>query len=502
MWTRNKSFIASTFILSSLLLTTLFVLGPFSGNGVTYAERDQQPESVERALAHAESLSEAFQYVADTVRPSVVSIRSLKKIRAASGSRRSTPQLPEEFRRFFGEEDMFERFFEFGFPEGDRTQQGLGSGVIFSTDGYVLTNNHVVGQADQVLVTLADGREFSAEVIGTDKKTDLAVLKIKATGLTAAPLGNSDTVNVGEWVLAIGSPFNYHQTVTAGIVSAKGRTVGVAAYEDFIQTDAAINPGNSGGPLVNLRGEVIGINTAIASRSGGFNGLGFSIPSKMVRTITDAIVKHGRVQRGKLGVMVQDLNEDLAKSFQFYSSDAVLIGDVQPDSPAEEAGLQAGDIVTALNGKPVKNMRELRHSVAALAPGTRVEVGVYRDARQMTMHLVLDELEDHPQTTTVPDEESTDELGINVETLTAEIARRLRLESGLEGVIVMQVEPGSIAHRAPIRQGDVIVAVGDQPVRTVVDFRKAIEKQDLEQGVRLRVVTNGIGRFAFLHSLR
>ena len=497
MKNRNPRFMASTLVLSTLLVASLVALAILP----IYADRDPKPEAVQQALAHAESLSEAFQYVAETVRPSVVSIKTIQRIRSTS---RGQSQIPDELRRFFGDDDMIERFFDFGNPGGGggRAQQGMGSGVVISTDGFVLTNNHVVGGSDEVTVTLADGRELDAKVIGTDKSTDLAVLKVDASDLTAVPLGDSDMVDVGEWVLAIGSPFNYHQTVTAGIVSAKGRTVGVADYEDFIQTDAAINPGNSGGPLVNLHGEVIGINTAIASRSGGFNGLGFSIPSNMVRTITDAIVKHGRVQRGMLGVRVQDLNQGLAKSFQYDSTDGVLIGGVQADSAAEKADIQEGDIVTHLDDKSVKNVRDLRHSVAALAPGTPVEVGVFRNGRRMTLRLVLDELEGSPLATRSPDKESSEELGLQIETLSEERARRLRLDPDVQGVLVTEVEPGSIAARAPLQPGDIIIKIGDQPVLTAADFRQAIEDRDLAQGVRLRVLTDGAGRYAYLQTSR
>lgn len=498
MGTGNKSFVKTTLILSSLLVIGVCLLAAFSNSRVSYAKHDVPSETVQQALIHAESLSDAFQYVAEAVRPSVVSIRTVQQTGLGM---RSSPQIPNDLRRFFGNDDRFEKFFfEFGAPNGQRKQQGLGSGVIISTDGYVLTNNHVVGRSEEVTVTLADGRAFAAKVVGTDKKTDLAVLQINASDLTAVPLGDSDTVNVGEWILAIGSPFNYHQTVTAGIVSAKGRTVGVADYEDFIQTDAAINPGNSGGPLVNLRGEVIGINTAIASRSGGFNGLGFSIPSNMVRTITNAIVKHGRVQRGKLGVVVQNLNDELAKSFQFDAGDGVLIGDVQPGSPAEQAGLLAGDIVTRLNDSPVKHVNALRNLVASMVPGTHVALTIHRNGNPLTLQLVLDELEDHPLPTIQQEKESSDPLGLNLETLTPEHSRQLQMDPHLQGVIVTDIIPGGIADQASLHRGDLIVSVENQPVHSIDDFWKVMKTHDLEQGVRLRVVTDGVGRFAVLQS--
>ena len=488
-----------------VLMALALILGglmqnPFSSSSRSYAEDRNRAAAAQKAIAQAEALSEAFQYVADSVRPSVVSISSIQKARVTRGSRRSNPQIPDEFRRFF-DDDMFERFFEFQIPDGGIPREGMGSGVIISSEGLILTNNHVVSRADEVEVTLADGRQLAAEIVGTDRKTDLAILKVNARGLKAARLGDSETVDVGEWVLAIGSPFSYDQTVTAGIVSGKRRTVGVLSdvqgYEDFIQTDAAINPGNSGGPLVNLRGEVIGINTAIASRSGGFNGLGFAIPSNMVRTITDAIVKDGYVQRGKLGVLIKDLDKDMARTFDFDSSHGALVDHVFDDSPAKRAGLRPGDIIVHLNGERVEDMRELRNTIAATAPGTEVKLGVYRDGRERIVRIVVDELEDQPlaETTEV---ESSDELGLSIETLTDEQARQLRVDADGGGVVVMGVEPGSIAARAGLRRGSVIIKVDDTPVNSTDEFREAMRSHDLRDGVRIQIVDQGFLQYRLL----
>ena len=291
-------------------------------------------------LTTARDLATAFNKAARSLRPSVVSIRSVARVQPQPVPRRPVPRdVPEEFRRFF-EDDLFDDFMPRA-PRGGFERRGLGSGVIVSRDGYVVTNNHVIRGATEIDVTLHDGRILSAEVVGADAKTDVAVLKVEDGNLVPAPLGDSDALQVGDWVLAIGTPFELEQTVTAGIVSAKSRSsVGLTDYEDFIQTDAAINPGNSGGPLVNLNGEVVGINTAIASRTGGYMGIGFAIPSNMVRLVKDSLVRDGKVERGQLGALIQDLDEGLARSFGYDSTKGVLIGDVLPDSAAQLAGLQ------------------------------------------------------------------------------------------------------------------------------------------------------------------
>jgi serine protease Do len=415
--------------------------------------------------------------------------------------------LPEEFRRFFGD-DLVDRFGDprgpgLRIPEEGLRPQGLGTGVVVSADGYVVTNNHVVRGADEVNVTLWDKRQVKAEVVGTDAKTDLAVLKIEASGLVPAPLGDSDRAEVGEWVLAIGSPFGLDQTVTAGIISAKGRQMDITDYEDFIQTDAAINPGNSGGPLVNLRGEVIGINTAIASRTGGYMGVGFSIPSRMVRMVKDAIVQHGRVQRGRMGALIQDLNEDLARSFGYDSTQGVLVGDVIEDSPAARAGLKAGDIVLRYNGQPVASANQLRNSVAATPPNTRAEVLIFRNGKQMTLTITVGELEDEPVAVESPEGgDSSVNLGMTVQTLTPELARQLGYDRNERGVVVTDVEGASMAARAGIQQRDVIVDVNGKAVQNVRDFREALENADIANGVRLQVKRDGVRRFVFLRSQR
>lgn len=463
---------------------------------VTYALESGQAVAAREQLQHVRDLSAAFQRVTKAMRPSVVNIRSVRKIEV-SGSIRRSP--------FFGSpfgEDFFERFFGRPFPPGlgpeqPFVQRGLGTGVIVSEDGYIVTNNHVVANADKLTVTLSDERTFEAEVVGTDEKTDLAVLKIGAPDLLPAELGDSDAIEVGEWVLAIGNPFGLSHTVTAGIVSAKGRAnVGIAEYEDFIQTDAAINPGNSGGPLVNLEGKVIGINTAIATRSGAYQGVGFAIPSNMVRQVMEAIIKQGRVVRGWLGVWIQNLSPDLAASFGFEGTEGVLISDVVEDGPGDKAGLEPGDIILRFDGHKVRDMNEFRIRVAATKPGRKVTLEIFRDGRQKKVEVEVGELESQSFFAGGP--AGPEDLGLRVQDLSPELAERLGLEPGERGVVVVQVEPGSVAERCGLRPRDVIIAVGGRRVENLREFRAALAEHDLDRGVRLRVKTEGAQRFVFL----
>jgi len=348
-----------------------------------------------------------------------------------------------------------------------------------------------------VNVTLPNDRSFKADVVGSDAKTDLAVLKIETEDLVPSELGDSDAIEAGQWVLAIGSPFGLTQSVSAGIISAKGRAnMGIADYEDFIQTDAAVNPGNSGGPLVNLQGRVVGINTAIASRTGGYMGIGFAIPSNMARQIMNSIINTGHVDRGWLGAMIQDLTEDLANSFGYESADGVLIGDVVPDSPADKAGLRAGDIVVEYNGQPVRKAARFRNAVASTKPGSKKELGVFRNGKRKTLKVTIGLLEGEVAAT--KGTASALDLGMTVQTLTPELARKAGVEEDQKGVIVTKVEPGSIAARAGIRIGDVICAVGDSQIADMADFRNATDEEDLKEGIRMQVKREGMRRFAFL----
>ena len=481
---------------------------PDTVSALAYAAERGSARAAKEQLAGAKDLTTAFQQVTKVLRPSVVSISSVKRMTptARGPGNEELREMPEEFRRFFGD-DMFERFFGGRIPERGFAQRGLGTGVIVSEDGYVLTNNHVVAGADEVTVTLSDDRQFKAETVGADVKSELAVLKIDAQDLVPAELGDSDKIEVGQWVLAIGSPFGLRETVTAGVISAKGRAnVGIADYEDFIQTDAAINPGNSGGPLVNLDGQVIGINTAIASRTGGYMGIGFAIPSNMARQIMDSIIATGQVERGWLGAIIQDLTKDLASSFGYDSTDGVLIGDVVSGGPADKAGLQAGDIVLEYNGKPVADAAQFRNAVAATDPNSEAEIVVFRDGQRKTLQVQIGLLDEQvaargpgvPGGGGAPAESL--EWGMNVKTLTPELARQAGVDENQSGVVVTEVAPGSIAAEAGLRPGDVIVSVGGAPVANVSAFREAIDEAELEKGVRLQVNRQGMRRFVVIKS--
>lgn len=472
---------------------------------IAYAVERGQATAAEEQLQSPVNLSDAFKQVARTLKPSVVSISSVKRVEAARpGGRRDLGEkrIPDDFRNFFGD-DFFDRFFfEMPSPRRGFQQQGLGTGVIIRDDGYIVTNNHVVADADEVKVTLSDRRQFTAEVVGTDKATDVAVLKIDAQNLKSAAWGDSSLLEVGDWVLAIGSPFGLEQTVTAGIVSAKGRAnVGITDYEDFIQTDAAINPGNSGGPLVNLRGQVVGINTAIASRSGGNMGVGFAIPSDMASSVLEKLIDYGEVQRGYVGAGIQDLTADLAASFGFEGINGVLVGDVVADGPAAKAGLTGGDIVLEFNGKPVNSSSRLRNAVAATPPGTKAKLKVFRDGREMSIDVQIGKLEAIKKV--VNAQVQTDsELGVTVNTLVPEMARQLGYDESTKGVIVTSVESGSPAASAGIRVKDVITSIDRSEVTDADGFRDAVKNADISQGVRMQVISDGLRRFVFIKSNR
>ncbi|MCO6459016.1 MAG: DegQ family serine endoprotease [Pirellulaceae bacterium] len=447
------------------------------------------------AVASAAEVGKAFTQVTKETTPAVVFVKVERKTAAVA-------QLPMQGMSDPFGDDMLRKFFgdklpQLKMPEQPQFAVGQGSGFIISPDGYILTNAHVVGGADRVQVTLADGREFDARIVGTDSRSDVAVVKVDATGLPVLPLGNSDNLEAGEWVLAVGSPFGLPGTVTSGIVSATGRNrVGINEYEDFIQTDAAINPGNSGGPLVNLRGEAVGINTAIFSRSGGYMGIGFAIPINMARQICDQLISHGSVTRGYLGVMIQELSADLAKSFGVESTEGVLIGDVTADSPAAQAGLESGDVVVRFDGKVVKDLTEFRNLVAQTSPDSQVKLEVVRDGKPFTLTATVGTLPaKDDQDGVSPDNGTLESLGLEVRTLNAELRERLGLDADTTGLVITQVTPGSKAMRAGLTPGTLVLSVNRQPVQSVEEFRRAVEAGQSQGPVLLRVRQDGNNRF-------
>ena len=379
----------------------------------------------EASLKALQNLSKAFTNVAKKAKPAVVFITAERTVEVPSRA------MPPQFRDPF--EDFFDRFSPHQGPRQSeprkRQQVGQGSGFIISPDGYVLTNNHVVGQADKIKVKLHDGRELEAKKVGTDPKSDVAVIKLEGKDFPVLPLGDSDELEVGEWVIAIGNPFGLAETVTVGVVSAKGRSrVGIADYEDFIQTDAAINPGNSGGPLINLRGEAVGINTAIFSRSGGYMGIGFAIPIDMAEVIKDQLVKTGKVTRGFLGIMMQDLTKELSESLGSTTTEGILVAEVVEGSPAEKAGFKQGDIITKLDGQPATEMSKFRNEVGLMAPGTKAEITVVRDGKELKLAATIGTWGEPDTVAAAP--EQLENLGLRVQELTADARSRQSHQGG------------------------------------------------------------------------
>ncbi len=417
---------------------------------------------------------DSYADVVKSVAPAVVTIRTEGRARVS----------PTQFDN--DDEDLLRRFFGDRFGDGQRQmprnprQRGLGSGVIVTSDGYVLTNNHVIDNADDIRVELTDARSFKAKLVGADKPSDLALLKIDDTGLPTLPLGNSDAVQVGDVVLAVGNPLGIGQTVTMGIVSAKGRSTGSGdgSYEDFLQTDAPINHGNSGGALVNTKGELVGINSQIVSVSDGNIGIGFAIPANMARHVMDQLKTDGRVRRSQLGVTVQPVTSDMAESLGLKEVSGAIVSSVSPGSAAEKAGIERGDVIKSFNGQPVHDFNALRNRVADTTPGTSATVVVVRDGSEKTLNVKLDEADvsrearDHSEAT--GDDKAA--LGVAVAPLSPEIASRAGLGKEAHGVIVQQVNPDGRAADAGIQPGDIILEVNRQPVQSVEDLRTAVRK--------------------------
>src|SRR5271167_441264 len=429
------------------------------------------PASLKLADSSEGPSKSSFAPVVKAVLPTVVNISSSKVVRAPN--QLSGPMDPF-FQQFFGDGSDG----RFNIPR-ERRERSLGSGVIVSPEGYILTNNHVVDGATDIRVTLSDKREFKATIVGTDPKTDVAVLKVDAANLPAVTIGDSSKVQVGDYALAIGDPFGVGQTVTMGIVSAKGRTnLGIEDYEDFIQTDAPINPGNSGGALVNDHGELIGINTAILSHgSGGNEGIGFAVPVNLARQVMDQILKNGKVTRAYLGIIPQDVTPAIAKAMGQSEPRGVLVGDVSPNSPAQESGLRRGDIILEVNGQPVADANELRMSISMMQPAATVKLNVVRNGDRCDVSVKLGQLptpEEHAQVEKNGSESALE--GVTVENLDAQTAQELGLPANAAGVVVTDVSPSSPYADSGLHRGDVIQEVDRQPVKSVADFEKAMRK--------------------------
>ena len=449
-----------------------------AGYGVSTAIKNSDtPVSTGSAISETPMVPVNFSDLAEKVRPGVVNIQVVKKVKNIGF--RNFPGNPFGGQNPFG--DFFGPFSQ-GNPPGGFEQKGLGSGFIMSREGYILTNNHVVEEADQIKVKLSNGKEYEGKVVGRDPKTDLALVKIEGiSDLQPLKLGNSEDLKVGSWVVAVGSPFGLEQTVTAGIVSAKGRVIGSGPYDNFIQTDASINPGNSGGPLVNLKGEVVGINTAIIAEG---QGIGFAIPINMAQEVASQLQNQGHVTRGWLGVNIQEVTPELAKSFGLKDNKGALVSQVVPNSPAEKAGIEQGDVILQFDGKEVSDSKELPRIVASTPVGKSVMVKIARDGKVTDRQVKLGEMEEKAEVAKAPSTHKR--LGIAVQNLTPEIAKGLGLKKET-GVVVTQVEPGSPASDAGIQTGDVIREVNRKPVKDVEDFVQKIEKAKDQDNVLLFV---------------
>jgi serine protease Do len=485
----------------SMIIAALMVaLGVGAWSDVS---RGADPE----AVAQAEGLSRAFREAAHKVIPTVVMIKTSTKPQRIEGGREGGTRGRNPFKG-----TPFEDFFNDEMP-GFRgygmipRQQGVGSGVLIDPAGIILTNAHVVDGADEVTVELSDGRQFKATDIKIDDRTDLAVVRIKAEGsLPFAQLGDSSKLDIGDWVIAVGNPFELEHTVSAGIISGLRRTLPSGKRAEYLQTDAAINPGNSGGPLVNLNGEVVGINTAIASSSGGYQGVGFAIPSNLAKWVTTQLIKSGRVARAYLGVGMVELSNEVAAKLGVRRNEGVLVTEVFPDAPAAQAGIQEGDVIVAFAGQPVGRPHQLQELVERSPFGSKQEVRVIRDRKPIALSVEVKAMPDsfgvaarRPRLERADEGQSftARDLGLDVGELTAELASQLGLE-GHAGVLITSVEPNGLADEAGLREGMLIMRVGRQPVKSVADFQKAVKAEDLKSGIMLLVRTPSGNRFVVL----
>ena len=473
---------------ASYCMATVFILGLMLFSDNVHAQN--------YGIENLRQSGKAFSFVAKKVSPAVVFIQVEKTVKNQQ-SMRNSPFDDDFFKHFFGPSFPGQQR-QFRAPQQQQRKIGQGSGFIISKDGYILTNNHVVGGADKVTVKLEDGREFSAKTIGTDPHTDVAVIKIDAKNLPVVPLGDSDKLEVGEWVVAIGNPFGLSHTLTVGVVSAKGRSrVGLADYENFIQTDAAINPGNSGGPLVDLDGKVIGMNTAIFSRSGGYMGIGFAIPINMIKAVKEQLVLTGHVVRGYLGIIIQEMTPKLAKSFGLDVHKGILVAQVSKNSPAEKAGIKQGDVIVEFDGKKVEKVSPFRNKVALKKPGSKQKITLLRNGKRKIIFIIIGELSKEELSASGETTQNLNKLGLTVQTLTPDLAKQLGLQNE-KGVLVTRVTPDTVAAIAGIKAGAVILEVNRKPVSSAGEFKKRVAKSLKTGSVLLLIKEGQYSRFVVL----
>jgi len=483
-----RRWVATVVVLAALAAGGILSQGlkGWTGHSVLGASKATPTIATDGAPITLGNFANGFSSVLKPALPAVVNIRSSKVVKTQAHG--GLPFNDPFFRQFFGDQ-----FGQRG-PQSQR-EQSLGSGVIITSDGTVLTNNHVIDGATDIKVFLNDKREFKATLVGTDPKTDVAVLKIDASNLPTLPLGNSSSLQVGDLIFAIGDPFGIGETATMGIVSAKGRGMHIEEYEDFIQTDAAINPGNSGGAMIDLHGNLVGINTAILSGgSGGNQGVGFAIPINLARNVMEQIRSHGKVVRGYIGVGIQEVTPEIAKQFDLKEARGALIGNVSADTPGARAGLKRGDVILAVNGQEVSSANELRLQISQTPPGTSVRLKVWRDGKAQDTNLTLGELPETAEKASAGEESGGALEGVVVENVTPEIAQQLNLRAGTHGVVVTSVDPSSAAGSQGLRQGDVIQEVNHKPVSNVEEFNHAMAGAG-KQSVLLLINRGGVTNF-------
>ena len=470
----------------ALLFGLFFCMNNERANSVTKDDKEK--------ITTAKSLGRAFVEVAKKVQPAVVNITTEKTV---------TMKPWDRYGEDFFKGSPFEDFFRgFGFSPREKgkeyrhKQRSGGSGVIVDKEGYILTNNHVVEGADKIKIRLNDGREFTATLKGQDSRTDLAVLHIKAKDLPVATLGDSDKLDVGEWAIAIGSPFGLEHTVTVGVISAKGRSgLGTGTYEDFIQTDASINPGNSGGPLSNIDGEVVGINAMIIQPG---TGIGFAIPINMAKQILSDLIKSGKIVRPWLGISVQDLTAEMAEQFQVKEKEGVLVAQVHQGTGAEKAGLASGDVIKSVDDKAIKNTNELIKEIQKKKVGQKVKLSVVREGKPTTIEITTTAMPDKPEA--MKEKEIEEKLGARIQELTPQLAARYRISNEIKrGVVVIGVEEGSPADDIGLQEGDVILEINRRKIETPKDFEKAMKDVNIEKGIIFRLHRRGS---SFYHSFK